>query len=108
TIPYANDDNDKWVERDFQNVIFLVFTICGHFVVSELHSSKGRADTIVVNDKYVYLFEFKMDSDAQTALDQINEKDYAGRFKMDGRKLLKVGVNFSSKEKNITEWKVSE
>ena len=27
TIPYANDDNDKWVERDFQNVIFLVFTI---------------------------------------------------------------------------------
>ncbi|MBQ5513634.1 MAG: PD-(D/E)XK nuclease domain-containing protein [Bacteroidales bacterium] len=102
------DDNDKWVERDFQNVIFLVFTICGHFVVSELHSSKGRADTIVVNDKYVYLFEFKMDSDAQTALDQINEKDYAGRFKMDGRKLLKVGVNFSSKEKNITEWKVSE
>ena len=108
TIPYANNDNDKWVERDFQNVIFLVFTICGHFVVSELHSSKGRADTIVVNDNYVYLFEFKMDSDAQTALDQINEKDYAGRFKMDGRKLIKVGVNFSSKEKNITEWKVEE
>ncbi len=108
TIPYANDDNDKWVERDFQNVIFLVFTICGQFVVSEYHTSKGRADTIVINDKYVYLFEFKMDSDAQTALGQINEKQYAGRFKMDGRKLFKVGVNFSSKEKNITEWKVAE
>jgi hypothetical protein len=108
TIPYANDDNDKWVERDFQNVIFLVFTICGQFVVSEYHSSKGRADTIVVNNDYVYLFEFKMDSDAQTALDQINEKDYAGRFKMDSRKLIKVGVNFSSKEKNIVEWKVAE
>ena len=108
TIPYANNDNDKWVERDFQNVIFLVFTICGQFVVSEYHTSKGRADTIVVNDKYVYLFEFKMDGDAQTALDQINEKDYAGRFKMDSRKLIKVGVNFSSKEKNIIEWKVAE
>ncbi len=108
TIPYANNNNDKWVERDFQNVIFLVFTICGQFVVSELHSSKGRADTIVINDKYVYLFEFKMDCDAQTALDQIDEKDYAGRFKMDGRKLIKVGVNFSSQEKNITDWKVSE
>ncbi len=108
TIPYANNDNDKWVERDFQNVIFLVFTICGQFVVSEYHSSKGRADTIVVNDDYVYLFEFKMDQDAQTALDQINEKDYAGRFKMDSRKLIKVGVNFSSKEKNIIEWKVAE
>ncbi len=108
TIPYANNNNDKWVERDFQNVIFLVFTICGQFVVSEYHSSKGRADTVVVNDDYVYLFEFKMDSDAQTPLEQIDEKDYAGRFKMDGRKLIKVGVNFSSKEKNITEWKVAE
>ena len=108
TIPYANNDNDKWVERDFQNVIFLVFTICGQFVVSEYHSSKGRADTIIMNDKFVYLFEFKMDSDAQTALDQINEKDYAGRFKMDGRKLIKIGVNFSSKEKNIVDWKVAE
>ena len=108
TLPYANNDNDKWVERDFQNVIFLVFTICGQFVITEPHFSKGRADTIVIDDNYVYLFEFKMDSDAQTALDQINEKDYAGRFKMDGRKLIKVGVNFSSKEKNITEWKVEE
>ncbi|MBR4271307.1 MAG: AAA family ATPase [Bacteroidales bacterium] len=108
TIPYANNDNDKWVERDFQNVIFLVFTICGQFVITEPHFSKGRADTIVIDDNYVYLFEFKMDSDAQTALNQINEKDYAGRFKMDGRKLLKVGVNFSSKEKNIVDWKVAE
>jgi hypothetical protein len=49
-----------------------------------------------------------MDQDAQTALDQINEKDYAGRFKMDGRRLIKVGVNFSSNEKNIVDWKVSE
>ena len=47
-----------------------------------------------------------MDSDAQTALDQINEKDYAGRFKADSRKIVKVGVNFSSTKKNIDDWKV--
>jgi len=64
------------------------------------------SDTIVVNNKFVYLFEFKMDSDARTALSQINENDYSGRFKMDGRKVLKIGVNFSSSEKNITEWVV--
>ena len=49
-----------------------------------------------------------MDQDPQIALDQINEKDYAGRFKKDSRKIFKIGVNFSSKEKNITEWKVEE
>ena len=31
-------------------------------------------------------------------------KNYAGRFKMDGKKIFKIGVNFSSTEKNITEW----
>lgn len=106
TLPYANDNNVKYLERDFQNVIFLVFTILGQFVISEPHFSKGRADTIVCTEKYVYLFEFKMDCDPQVALNQIDERDYAGRFKMDGRKIFKIGVNFSSSEKNITDWKV--
>ncbi|MBQ1885447.1 MAG: PD-(D/E)XK nuclease domain-containing protein, partial [Bacteroidales bacterium] len=56
---------------------------------------------------YVYIFEFKIDQDAQTALNQINVKNYAGRFKMDNRKIYKIGVSFSSEEKNIVEW-VSE
>lgn len=60
----------------------------------------------LINQNYVYIFEFKMDSDAQTALDQINEKDYAGCFKADSRKIVKVGVNFSSTKKNIDDWKV--
>ncbi|MBQ5513390.1 MAG: PD-(D/E)XK nuclease domain-containing protein [Bacteroidales bacterium] len=46
-----------------------------------------------------------MDQDAQTALNQINVKNYAGRFKMDDRKIVKVGVSFSSDEKNIVDWK---
>ncbi|MDD6001169.1 MAG: AAA family ATPase [Bacteroidales bacterium] len=108
TLPYANDNNEKYLERDFQNVIFLVFTICGQFVLSEAHFSKGRADAIAASDNYIYIFEFKMDQDPQIALDQINEKDYAGRFKKDSRKIFKIGVNFSSKEKNISEWKVEE
>ena len=108
TLPYANDNNEKYLERDFQNVIFLVFTICGQFVLSEAHFSKGRADAIAASDNYIYIFEFKMDQDPQIALDQINKKDYAGRFKKDSRKIFKIGVNFSSKEKNIAEWKVEE
>ena len=104
TLPYANDKNVALIERDFQNVIFLVFCILGYNAISEPHFSKGRADSILINDDYVYIFEFKVDKDAQTALDQIDLKNYAGRFKMDGKKIFKIGVNFSSTEKNITEW----
>ena len=108
TIPYANDKSVKLVERDFQNVIYLVFSILGEYIIAEPHFSKGRADAILINKSYVYIFEFKIDQDAQTALNQINVKNYAGRFKMDDRKIFKIGVSFSSEEKNIVDWKVAE
>ena len=107
-IPYANDKSAKLLERDFQNVIYLVFSILGEFIIAEPHFSRGRADSILINKDYVYLFEFKIDQDAQTALQQINVKNYAGRFKMDGKKLFKIGVSFSSVEKNIVDWVVEE
>ncbi|MBQ3688712.1 MAG: AAA family ATPase, partial [Bacteroidales bacterium] len=108
TLPYANDKNVALIERDFQNVIFLVFSILGYNTISEPHFSKGRADVILINKNFVYIFEFKVDQDAQTALTQINLKNYAGRYNMDGRKILKIGANFSSKEKNLTDWVVEE
>lgn len=108
TLPYANDKNVALIERDFQNVIFLVFSILGYNTITEPHFSKGRADVILINKNFVYIFEFKVDQDAQTALSQINLKNYAGRYNMDGRKILKIGANFSSKEKNLTDWVVEE
>ncbi|MBR4266838.1 MAG: PD-(D/E)XK nuclease domain-containing protein [Bacteroidales bacterium] len=103
TLPYANDKNVALIERDFQNIIFLVFSILGYNTISEPHFSKGRADVILINKDFVYIFEFKVDQDAQTALNQINLKNYAGRYNMDGRKIFKIGANFSSKEKNLTD-----
>ena len=107
-MPYANNPNVHLIERDFQSVIYLVFSILGEFVIAEPHFSKGRADVILINKDFVYIFEFKVDQDAQTALDQINLKNYAGRYQMDGRKIFKIGANFSSKEKNLTDWIVEE
>jgi len=107
-LPYAQNKSLRLIERDFQNVIYLLFTILGEYIISEAHFSKGRADSILINKKYVYIFEFKIDQDAQTALNQINVKNYAGRFKMDDRQVIKVGVSFSSAEKNIVDWVMEE
>ena len=108
SLPYAQNKSLRLIERDFQNVIYLVFTILGEYIISEAHFSKGRADSILINKQYVYIFEFKIDQDAQNALNQINVKNYAGRFKMDNRQVIKVGVSFSSAEKNIVDWAMEE
>lgn len=52
--------------------------------------------------------EFKLDGTAEEALRQINEKRYAPPFELDGRKLFKVGVNFSAETRNIEKWIVEE
>ena len=55
-----------------------------------------------------YLFEFKLDQSADAALAQIVEKQYALPYAADTRKLFKIGVNYDSAARNLTEWKVAE
>ena len=55
---------------------------------------------------YVYIVEIKVDSSADVALQQIEEKGYAKPFVNDTRKLFRIGVNFSTANRRIEEWKV--
>lgn len=106
SLPYPANPGDSLLERDFQNVVYLVFLLLGQFVKVEQHSAKGRADCIVETDEYVYIFEFKRDDTAENALAQIDEAGYAKPYEADARKLIKIGAVFSSKERTLTEWKV--
>ena len=107
-LPYSSKTDDTVIEQNFQNIIYIVFVLMGQFVGVEQHYSQGRVDCVVQADNYIYLFEFKRDKSADEALQQIEEKKYAEPFASDKRKLFKIGVNFDSKEKNISEWKVVE
>ena len=102
-LPYPNDE--KIVEQNFQNVIYIVFMLLGQYVTTEIHSAKGRADCIVETDAYVYIFEFKRDKSAEEALAQIEDGGYAKPYAADARKLIKIGVNFNSAEGTIDDWK---
>ena len=106
-LPYpAGADKEIITEQNFQNVIFMALTMMGKYARTEVHSAKGRADCILETDDYVYVFEFKRDVSAAEALKQIEEQGYAAPYSADKRKIFKIGVNFSSAERNITEWEV--
>jgi hypothetical protein len=94
----------KDLENHYQNVLFIVAKLMGLYVKAEYHTSEGRIDLVLQTDDYTYVMEFKLDGTAEEALAQINDKNYALPFAVDNRKLLKVGVNFSSKTRNIERW----
>ena len=94
------------LELHYQNVLFIVYKLLGFYVQAEYHTSNGRIDMMLQTDEYIYVMEFKFDGTAEEALRQINEKEYAAPFASDTRKVIKIGVNFSSKTRNIDSWKV--
>ncbi|MCQ2308240.1 MAG: PD-(D/E)XK nuclease domain-containing protein, partial [Bacteroidales bacterium] len=73
--------------------------------LTEKENSRGRADIIIETNDYVYIFEFKLDGTAAEALKQIEDKGYAEPYAADKRKLFRIGVSFSSENRNIVEWK---
>ena len=88
-------------ELYFQNVMLIIFKLLGQDARAEYATSDGRIDLVVETPRFIYLFEFKLDRSAEAALAQIEEKGYAAPFAQGRRAVVKLGVNFSSKTRNI-------
>ena len=93
-------------ERDVQTIFYLVFSLIGGFINVDEESSHGRADVVITLPSTVYVMELKFDGSADAALRQIDEKGYLIPYSADGKRLVKVGVNYSSEERTITEWRI--
>ena len=91
-------------ERHYQNVLFIIFKLVGFYTEVEYHTSEGRVDLVLKTKEYIYIMEFKLNGSAEEALQQIHDKHYALPFQSDKRKIFRIGVNFSSKTRNIEKW----
>lgn len=109
SIPYSQrrKDDEREKERYFQYTFYLILRMISCFTVFvEKEQSEGRVDCVVETPQYVYIFEFKRDGDAQSALQQIEDKGYAREYLSDSRKIYQIGCNFSSETGTVDGWKV--
>lgn len=54
--------------------------------------------------QFCYVMEFKLDGTAEEALAQIADKHYTLPFDTTGRSIVRIGMNFDSKTRNIEKW----
>ena len=111
SIPYEmrRKEDEREKERYFQYTFYLLLRLVGIYQVHlERRQSGGRVDCVVETERYVYIFEFKLDKSADEALRQIEDKGYARPYESDRRKVYKIGVNFSSETGTVEDWKVAE
>ena len=107
SIPYSlrRKSEEREKERFFQLVFYLVARQIGdRSVFVEKETSQGRADCVIETGKYVYIFEFKRDSTAKVAIDQIRSRGYAREYATDPRKVFLIGCNFSTDSGTIDDW----
>jgi hypothetical protein len=103
-------------------MIDLIFRMFGLNTRSEVRIAAGRIDTLVETRKYVYCFEFKMDSPrlrlgndrgrggqstTKDAIDQIGSKEYLTPWAGSGKQCYKIGVVFDFAKRNISEWEIA-
>lgn len=96
---------DKKSEGLYHGLIHFIFQLLGMYIKSEVHSSKGRADSVVETATHVFIFEFKFNRSANEAMKQIKNNKYADKYRANGKIITGIGVNFVSKNKEINGWK---
>lgn len=102
TVPYCNNTN---YEGHYQQVLFIIFSLLTHFLIDvEVHTPNGRVDVVMLTDSRLYIIELKLNKDSNTAMQQINLRNYAQRFALCGKPITKVGINFNTKSGHIENW----
>ena len=94
----------KQKEAFYHALVHLHFKYLGWLMESEVHTSDGRMDAVIKTNEYIYIFEFKIDTTAAEAIEQINEKNYADKYALENKKIVGVGINFSTKKRTIDDW----
>lgn len=109
-IELAHDSYTSILQYNDENSLSCVitmayFTAPAHYtIIREMPSGKGFADMVFIpradsGDKPAMIIELKYDKDADTALNQIKEKRYAGSLKGYKNEIMLVGVNYDRKTK---------
>jgi Predicted AAA-ATPase/PD-(D/E)XK nuclease superfamily len=99
SIPYEIWQKEN--EHYYHAIIHLTFRLLGIYVESQVQTSDGCIDAIVQLKDYVYAFEFKLDGDAEAALQQIKERGYLVPYQHQDRTCIGIGLNFSKELKKV-------
>ena len=103
TIPYCDNTN---YEGHYQQLFYVIFSLFGRYVDVEVRTPTGRVDMVMRASNAIYVFELKLDRSADSAVEQINAKEYASRFALANVPVVKVGISFDSERRTIGDWKI--
>ena len=110
-IPYVEGfqkklEEVKNYEGFYEYTFWLIFNMMNVYARTQVKCHGGRIDMVMKTAEIIYVFELKVNGTAQEALAQINSKGYAIPYQTEGRRVVKVGVQFARDTMTVGEWVV--
>ena len=113
SIPYLDfgakelDDITKY-EAYYEVLTYVVFSIFNCRTFTQVKVARGLTDVVVFMHDAIYVMELKMHGTAQEALQQIDSKDYAISYQVEGKPIIKIGIAFSQETKTVSDWIIAK
>ena len=108
-VPYVEGFKKKledaaFSEGFYEYTFWLIFNMLNVYAQTQVKCHGGRIDFVVQMPDATYVFELKVNGNAQEAIDQINSKGYALPYQSEGKKVVKVGVQFDRDTMTVGEY----
>jgi hypothetical protein len=82
--------------------------LMGANIIGEVTTNIGRIDAVLTTSDDIYIIEFKFNQSADKAIEQIRGNKYYESYLDSNKKIHLLGINFSTQDKNIVDWKCED
>ncbi len=91
-------------EGYYCSLFYAFFAALGPTIIPEDFTNKGRIDFTVIMEKGIFVFEIKMKSNPEDALEQIRGKKYYEKYLTENKTVFIVGIEFDEEKRNISKF----
>ena len=123
---YVNDDLEKFIEalkkffrrfpfslnnmneKHYHSILYTVLTSFSADISANQETALGKSDLILKMPNTIYVIELKYDRSTDSALDQIDDRDYVSAVLDTNKRIVKLAIKFSSTDRNIESYEAEE
>ncbi|QEP44534.1 hypothetical protein D5085_16175 [Ectothiorhodospiraceae bacterium BW-2] len=113
SIPWRNFTNNDLPEAEgyYASVLYAFFASLNATIIPEDITNHGQVDLVIQVGGYTYITEIKIDKRAtpveqgepNAALKQIEQKEYAKKYRGSGKGVFELGLVFSTVQRNLLQ-----
>ncbi len=95
-------------EGHYQQLLYVIFTFLGCRTEAEVETAQGRIDLVLETATRIYVIELKMNKSVESALAQIDKKQYTAKYSSQSLPVYKLGITFDVQTRTLDSWLLKE